>query len=296
MSMNAVERVDEYSQLEQEPHESQAPLPADWPSRGDVEVKDLVIKYAPELPDVLKQVSFSISGKEKIGIVGRTGAGKSTLSLAFFRFLPFVSGTIFIDGIDISTLGVRDLRGRLTMIPQDPVLFEGTLRSNLDPMEEHTDQAIWDALRLTHVLESLQDASHQDSPVVTLDSPVSENGSNYSQGQRQLLCLARALLRSSKLIFMDEATASVDPETDAKIQNTIRSEFTSGTILCVAHRLKTIIDYDKVLVLDQGKVAEYGTPHQLLEQKGVFYGMCQESGDFGELQKIALRVHQSAKQ
>ncbi|KAJ3370291.1 hypothetical protein HDU91_006344, partial [Kappamyces sp. JEL0680] len=290
MAMNSVERVQEYSELPQEPYniprdETKPEVwpPADWPTRGEIEVKDLVIRYAPDLPEVLKEISFKVQSCEKIGIVGRTGAGKSTLSLAFFRILPYVKGTIFIDGIDISTLGVRDMRSKFTMIPQDPVLFEGTLRSNLDPMDEHTDQEVWDALRLTHVLESLQDAATDGTTNITLDAPVSENGNNYSQGQRQLLCLARALLRSSRFIFMDEATASVDPETDAKIQNTIRSEFAKGTILTVAHR---------VLVLDQGKVAEYGTPFELLAAKGIFYGMCQESGDYEELVATANRQHQ----
>jgi ABC-type multidrug transport system fused ATPase/permease subunit len=207
--------------------------------------------------------------------------------MAFFRILDAVSGTIEIDDIDISELGVRDLRSRLTIIPQDPVLFEGTLRSNLDPLNEHSDDVIWDALRLTHVLESFQVT--ENSPALSLDNAVNENGSNYSQGQRQLLCLARALLRQSKFIFLDEATASVDPETDAKIQQTVRSEFSNGTILTVAHRLKTIMDYDRVLVLDQGTVREMGTPMELLKKKGVFYDMCQESGEYELLLSMAKK-------
>jgi ABC-type multidrug transport system fused ATPase/permease subunit len=205
--------------------------------------------------------------------------------MAFFRILDAVSGTIEIDDVDISQLGVRDLRSRLTIIPQDPVLFEGTLRSNLDPLNEHSDDVIWDALRLTHVLESFQVT--ENSPALSLDNAVNENGSNFSQGQRQLLCLARALLRQSKFIFLDEATASVDPETDAKIQQTVRSEFSNGTILTVAHRLKTIMDYDRVLVLDQGTVREIGTPKELLKKKGMFYDMCQESGEFELLVSLA---------
>ncbi|KAJ3272856.1 hypothetical protein HDV01_005179 [Terramyces sp. JEL0728] len=297
MAMNAVERVDEYSKLTQEPAESPTGYvaPSMWPSQGAIEVSNLSVQYAPDLPIVLKNLTFNIAPKEKLGIVGRTGAGKSTLSLAFFRILPYTEGTIYIDGVDVSKLGTHDLRSNLTIIPQDPVLFEGTLRSNLDPLDEHTDEAIWDALKHTHVLESLQtaeDAKEGEVATISLDSEVTENGSNYSQGQRQLLCMARALLRSSKFIFMDEATASVDPETDAKIQQTIRSEF-DATILTVAHRLKTIIDYDRVLVMDNGSVAEIGTPYELLQNDGIFYNMCKESGDYDHLVEVANRVHMS---
>ncbi|KAI8894377.1 P-loop containing nucleoside triphosphate hydrolase protein, partial [Globomyces pollinis-pini] len=179
------------------------------------------------------------------------------------------------------------LRSKLTIIPQDPILFDGTLRSNLDPFNKHSDKELWDALKLTHVLESMQ-----DEDCLTLESMVSENGNNFSQGQRQLLCLARALLRKSKLIFMDEATASVDPDTDAKIQQTIRSEMIHGTVLTVAHRLKTIIDYDQVIVMDGGIVAEMGSPLELLSQEGsIFHKMCEESGDCEELYEIASFIN-----
>ena len=259
---------------------------------GKVQVKDLAIRYAPDLPIVLKNISFEMNPREKLGIVGRTGAGKSSLSVAFFRIVPFFNGTIYIDGLDISTIGLHDLRSKLTMIPQDPVLFEGTLRSNLDPLNEHQDLAIWDALRQTGLLESLQTGTFDTNTQITLENVVAENGSNFSQGQRQLLCLARALLRSSRFIFMDEATASVDPETDAKIQQTIRSRFNHGSVMTVAHRLRTVIDYDKILVLSDGAIVEHDTPINLLLKKGVFFKMCQESGEYEDLFRMAqTRTH-----
>ncbi|KAI8893302.1 P-loop containing nucleoside triphosphate hydrolase protein [Globomyces pollinis-pini] len=289
MSLNSVERIDEYSELKKEDFDSfdGTVAPANWPNYGRIIVENLSVKYSEELPEVLKNVSFTIDSKEKVGIVGRTGAGKSTLSMAFFRILPFVNGTIIIDDIDISKLGLHDLRSKLTIIPQDPILFEGTLRSNLDPLDEHSDSKIWDALKHTHVLESIQTSKNNSISSVSLDTTVTENGKNFSQGQRQLLCLARALLRTSSIIFMDEATASVDPETDRKIQDTIRQEF-KCTILTVAHRIQTVIDYDKIIVMDAGKVAEIGRPKDLMvKENGIFFQMCRESGNYDELYQLA---------
>ncbi|RKO91071.1 P-loop containing nucleoside triphosphate hydrolase protein, partial [Blyttiomyces helicus] len=332
MSMNSVERVAEYTAIEQEPPaiiESARP-PAGWPSKGAIEVKDLVVRYDPDKPAVLKQVSFTVRAGEKIGVVGRTGAGKSTLSLAFFRIIPLSGGSITIDGVDINTIGLLDLRSNLTIIPQDPTLFSGTLRSNLDPFGEHTDDELWAALESVHVLESLRaqrttatsatsstfsdstvtdpaatadllaaptlartpsaaSGSSSSSSPLTLDAPVSDNGANFSQGQRQLLCMARALLRRSKVIVLDEATASVDHETDGKIQETIRNHFVDGTVLCIAHRLRTVVDYDRILVLDHGEVVEYGTPLELIESSsvGVFRRMVEETGESAELIEIA---------
>ncbi|KAI8915587.1 P-loop containing nucleoside triphosphate hydrolase protein [Gorgonomyces haynaldii] len=292
MAMNAVERVQEYSQLEQEPPfviESNRP-PTNWPQEGSIRVRNLSMQYAPDLPIVLRNLNFDIRPREKIGIVGRTGAGKSTLSMAFFRILPFATGTIEIDGIDIQKIGLHDLRSRLTIIPQDPVLFEGTLRSNLDPLEEHDDDKIWRAVEQTGLIQSLQTTLKDGKQVqqqINLDAAVAENGSNFSQGQRQLLCLARAILRSSRFIFMDEATASVDAELDQLIQKVIRTQFTNGCVLTVAHRLRTVMDYDRIMLLDQGSILEFDTPKRLLDGKGPFYSMCMETGEYSELYRLA---------
>jgi ABC-type multidrug transport system fused ATPase/permease subunit len=207
------------------------------------------------------------------------GAGKSTLLLAFFRILPILEGRILIDGIDISTLGLYDLRSRLSIITQDPVLFSGTLRSNMDPKVEFNDAAIWDALNRVKFFESFQFSD----TIINLDYSITESGSNLSQGQRQLICLARSLLYRKKVIFLDEATSSVDNLTDERIQMAIRTEFANTTIVTIAHRLSTIIDYDQVLVMDKGTIVEYGTPKQLIDSFGVFSNMCVQTGNFEEL-------------
>ncbi|KAJ3324492.1 hypothetical protein HDV06_006903 [Boothiomyces sp. JEL0866] len=289
IGMNSVERVHEYIGIPQEPAgiiEDNRPSD-NWPENGQVEVKELSLRYSPEMPDVLHLLSFSITGGQKIAVVGRTGAGKSTLSLAFFRILPFSSGSITIDGVDISEIGLYDLRSKLTIIPQDPVLFNGTVRSNLDPMSKYADAQIWEALNRVNFLDSVQSCSSDSDQSFTLDSSVLENGSNFSQGQRQLLCLARALLQSNKIIILDEATASVDHDTDQHIQNVIRQEFTDSTVICIAHRLRTVIDYDKVLVLEKGNLVEFASPSELLEQDGYFKGMCMESGEYEYLYEAA---------
>ncbi|CAJ0826241.1 3215_t:CDS:10 [Entrophospora sp. SA101] len=242
----SVERVKEYIELPSEAplviHDNR-PAPT-WPHSGLIEYNDYSTRYREGLELVLKGVTFKIQPKEKIGIVGRTGAGKSSLTLSLFRLIEAVDGEIIVDGVNISKIGLYDLRSRLTIIPQDPILFEGTVAFNLDPFDAHDDVEIWQVLQSAHLKDYILKLENK------LQAKVLEGGNNFSQGQRQLLCLARALLRRSPVIVLDEATASVDVETDYNIQNTIRSEFNWATLLCIAHRLRTIIDYDKVLVLD----------------------------------------------
>ncbi|CAI2178694.1 732_t:CDS:10 [Funneliformis geosporum] len=274
MNLNSIERVCEFMEINQEAAEIIEPRPpASWPYDGNIRVENLLIRYAPELEPVLHHVSFEISGQEKVGIVGRTGSGKSTMSLSLFRFIEPSDGKIIIDGIDISTIGIEDLRSRLTIIPQDPILFTGTIRSNLDTFSQYEDHELYESLRRVRLLPSLEEEEHlnsQEMDLITtlddnkninvfknLDAPITEGGKNLSQGQRQLLCLARALLKRSKIILMDEATASIDFAMDDKIQKMIRKEFIDCTILCIAHRLRTVIDYDRILVLDQGNVIEF---------------------------------------
>ncbi|KAG0213872.1 hypothetical protein BGX28_003296 [Mortierella sp. GBA30] len=463
MSLNSVERVHEYLQMPQEPPaviEGSRP-PANWPHDGTIEIKDLTMQYAPDLGPVLHSISLNIRPREKIGIVGRTGSGKSTLALSLFRFMEPTEGSIVIDGIDISKIGLEDLRRRLTIIPQDAVLFNGTIRSNLDPFQEHADHEIWEALRRVHLVKargsrsgslsstnsgplnttfyqnhqnhpyhaanyqypdhpyelnghahphqhhhhlhhdvipergfmdphmgsdvvdyenqvfndpfhpaacppaapgspirqqeyvehaadtmsttttpllhcngntnglfavdpmspkvlcsplnqtdivaatptttaacsavppspSMASSEHLD-PFESLDSPVSDGGYNFSQGQRQLLCMARALLRQSKVIIMDEATASVDFATDEKIQTTIRNELGDSTLITVAHRLRTIMDYDRVLVLEQGHVVEFDSPINLITNPSSrFRDMVEKSGEVNALFEMAARSY-----
>ncbi|KAI1490070.1 P-loop containing nucleoside triphosphate hydrolase protein [Biscogniauxia mediterranea] len=314
LEMNAAERVVEYTELPTESLGGARP-PAAWPTEGRVEVDDLVVSYAEDLPPVLKGLSFTIERGERVGVVGRTGAGKSSLTLALFRFLEARSGSIRIDGLDIATLRLHDLRSRLAIIPQDPVLFSGTVRSNLDPFDDHTDDELFDALRRVHLIpsslssddddESENDALNTNKNTNTnifrsLSSPISEGGLNLSQGQRQLLCLARAIVSRPKVMVLDEATSAVDMATDALIQRSIREEFggfrgsssgTGTTLIVIAHRLSTIADFDRILVLSEGRAAEYGTPRELWEkgaEQGMFRAMCEQSGERDVLRRIVF--------
>ncbi|XP_050370619.1 ABC transporter C family member 12-like [Argentina anserina] len=259
-SLNAVERVGTYIELPSEAPaviESNRP-PHGWPSSGSIKFEDVVLRYRPGLPPVLHGLSFKVSASEKLGIVGRTGAGKSSMINALFRIVEIEKGSILIDGCDVGKFGLADLRKVLSIIPQSPVLFSGTVRFNLDPFSEHNDADLWEALERAHLKEVIRRNSFG------LDAQVSEGGENFSVGQRQLISLARALLRRSKILVLDEATAAVDVRTDALIQKTIREEFKSCTMLIIAHRLNTIIDCDRILVLDAGQVLEHGSPQELL--------------------------------
>mmetsp|Transcript_20744 Transcript_20744/g.29812 ORF Transcript_20744/g.29812 Transcript_20744/m.29812 type:complete len:1497 (+) Transcript_20744:45-4535(+) len=266
--MVAVERVESFATMEQEAaHLKPLTDPSDeshWPTEGELKLTNVSMRYRPDLPLVLAGVTVHIKPREKVGIVGRTGAGKSSLVTAILRLVEISGGKIEIDGVDVSTLGLRTLRSAVAIIPQDPVLFSGTVRSNLDPFNLYTDGQCWESIRRTQLAESIR----------TLQDRVEDNGANFSVGQRQLLCIARALLSKAKVIIMDEATAAVDVETDAAIQQTIREEFAYATCLTVAHRLNTILDSDKVMVMDKGKVAEYDTPQKLLANpKSLFYAL-----------------------
>ena len=208
----------------------------------------------------------------QIGIVGRTGAGKSSLTLSLFRLIEPTSGKIIIDNFDVTQIGLQELRSKLTIIPQDPVLFSGTLRTNLDPFDQYTEEQLWMAIEHSHLKDFVKSQDKQ------LEHEVIEGGQNLSVGQRQLICLARALLRKTKILVLDEATAAVDVETDSLIQSTIRKEFSDCTIITIAHRLNTIIDSNRVLVLDHGSIAEFDTPdHLLANSESLFYSLAKDA-------------------
>lgn len=327
-NMNSVERIKEYLDVEQEAEaivEKTRPA-ANWPSQGGVEFINYTTRYRSDLEPVLRNVTFKVAPQEKVGIVGRTGAGKSSLALALFRGLEAETGKILIDDIDVGLIGLQDLRESITIVPQDPTLFTGTIRSNLDPFSLFTDEDIFTALRRVQLIGASGSPDGASSPVVpavaslraeaatetsesgtstpttnkniflNLSSPVAESGNNLSQGQRQLLCLARALLKQPKVLMMDEATASIDYTTDSKIQETIRE--IDATILTIAHRLQTVADYDKVLVLDKGEVVEYGHPYELMRRDGndaIFKGMCEMSGESEALLKTAKKAWESRR-
>ncbi|KAI8822865.1 uncharacterized protein EV422DRAFT_612663 [Fimicolochytrium jonesii] len=312
IAMNAVERVNHYAyQIEREPlpanppppsslsaskadgsaqpvasevtvfvdvpREPTKPPPHGWPTTGAISIRNLTLQYAPDLPAVLHDLTLSVNHMEKIGVCGRTGSGKSTLIQSLYRTVePCLGSVISIDGLDTQTLPLYDLRRAIAIIPQDPTLFSGTFRSNLDPFSEYTDEDLLVALRRARLGDDVVAKGG-------LEGPVAEGGENLSVGQRQLVCLARAMVRKPKILIMDEATANVDLETDAVVQKVLREEFAECTVLCVAHRLNTIIDYDRVLVLKDGRIAEYDTPRNLLSKpdsdpNAVFKSMIEETG------------------
>ena len=278
-AMISTERLYYYgTELDKEPPLHLKNVPESWPHKGEIVFDDVHMRYRDGLPLVLQGLSMAVEGGERFGIVGRTGAGKSSIMSTLFRLVELSGGSISIDGINIAQVGLKDLRTRLAIIPQDPTLFRGTIRSNLDPFNEHTDLELWSVLRQSDLVDADAGVDDKAHGRIHLDGIVEEEGLNFSLGQRQLMALARALVRGSQIIVCDEATSSVDVETDQKIQRTIQTGFKGKTLLCIAHRLKTIINYDRICVMEQGRIAELDTPIKLWEAGGIFKGMCDRSG------------------
>lgn len=300
--MTSVERVLEYAKQPSEPPMETIPKlrpDAEWPQSGRIQFSNFSLKYAADGKTILHDINLIIQPKvrvlftgslvltqthliytfqfpchpqEKLGIVGRTGAGKSSIIQALFRLTTFTEGKIEIDGLDTGTLGLHDLRSKISIIPQDPILFSGTLRENLDPFAQLSDDVIWSALEQVELKQAVSQMSSG------LTSKMSDGGANFSMGQRQLICLARAILRKNRILILDEATANVDPETDKLIQTTIREKFAQCTVLTIAHRLHTVMDSDKVLVMDAGRVVEFGHPFELIQKSGTFKSMVEQTG------------------
>ncbi|XP_068532582.1 ATP-binding cassette sub-family C member 10 isoform X3 [Anas acuta] len=270
--MVSVERTEEYTtDIPVEPQDKVVQVAADWPSRGLVEFQHVVLAYRAGLPNALDGVSFTVYPGEKVGVVGRTGSGKSTLFLALFRMLELKAGRILLDGVDSRLVGLEELRSRLAIIPQDPFLFSGSIRENLDPQGKRTDAELHEVLEQCHLRDTV-------TRMGGLDSELGERGKSLSVGQRQLVCLARALLTQAKVLCIDEATASVDQQTEQLLQQTIRQRFADKTVLTIAHRLNTVLDSDRVLVMQAGRVAELGSPSSLRQQEGSLFQRLLRSG------------------
>mmetsp|Transcript_9368 Transcript_9368/g.17259 ORF Transcript_9368/g.17259 Transcript_9368/m.17259 type:complete len:1422 (-) Transcript_9368:53-4318(-) len=288
---NAVERIKYYTKNipQEKPFTSKNPPKKSWPKKGGIEITDLKMRYRPELPLVLKGISLSIQGGERIGVVGRTGCGKSSLMLALMRLVePEVnedgSGPVVIDGIDVSKIGLHELRKKVSIVPQNPMLFSGTIRSNMDPFDAYKEDKMWEALEACTLKNAVTELGG-------LDSPVSEFGGNLSQGQRQLLVLSRALLNNTRILLLDEATSSLDHASDVAIQKSLRTSFKKATCITIAHRLQTVVDSDRILVLDSGSVLEYDSPAELLnDPNSAFSGMVAELGP-----KLADRMRRKAR-
>ncbi|KAB8276949.1 P-loop containing nucleoside triphosphate hydrolase protein [Aspergillus minisclerotigenes] len=283
--MDAAGGMTAYSELQIEDQRG-ADVPEDWPSQGEIIVNKLEVGYSPNLPLVLRDISFTAVPGQRIGIVGRTGAGKSSLALALLRLIEPCSGSILVDGIDLSRVKVQSLRAKIAFVPQDPILFSGTVRSNLDYFQRVSNETLEDALRRVRLL-AVGESEGERSGVLALDSPISAGGANISQGQRQLLCLARILVQDPKVVILDEATSAVDNETDQWIQETIQHEL-HRTLIVVAHRLQSIASFDQVLVISDGRIIEAGRPVDLLRRQGAFYKLVEDSGDRDFLIKTML--------
>ncbi|XP_023240706.1 multidrug resistance-associated protein 4-like isoform X2 [Centruroides sculpturatus] len=282
--MNSVKRILKYSNLKSEASYESLPEkrpPSNWPQTGEIHFDNVSLQYSEDKNIVLKNLTFSIGSGEKIGIVGRTGAGKSSIIASLFRMTE-PTGTITIDGVNTKEIGLRDLRSKISIIPQDPVLFTGPLRRNIDPFNEYSEEMLWKVIEeLKEVISKLPGG---------LDTHLTEGGRNFSVGERQLICLARTILRRNKILVMDEATSNIDRRTDSCLQKVIRERFESCTVLTIAHRLHTIIDSDRVLVLDTGKLKEFDSPYALLKNaNGIFYNLVKKTGvtSMNELYNIA---------
>jgi ABC-type multidrug transport system fused ATPase/permease subunit len=279
-AMVAVERIKEYTKLDSEGSRKTIVddrLGGNWPVLGEIKFQGVELKYRPELPLVLQGLDFTIPAGSSVGVVGRTGAGKSSLMVALMRIVELTEGRILIDDVDTRTVGLAKLRSSIAVIPQDPVLFSGTVRSNLDPFQGHSDDTLFDALEQVGLSNPKGSGSSSNNllslanaRVESLDDAIMEGGTNFSVGQRQLIVIARALLSGCKIVIMDEATASIDAKTDEAIQKVLRTKFANATCITVAHRLNTIMDSDYILVMHQGKAAEFDTPKNLLQKGGMF--------------------------
>lgn len=250
---------------------------ATWPQNGAIDVKSLAVRYDKSLPAVVKDITFSLSARQRLGVVGRTGAGKTSLVNALLRFVDIEHGQIRIDGVDIASIKLSHLRRSITLIPQDPFLLSDTLRANLCIYGGKTDEEMRCALKKVTIVS--KDGKRSEDALHSLDMIIQPEGANLSHGQRQMICLARAVLNPRRIIILDEATSSVDRPTDAMIQRTLRHEFAESTIIVVAHRLATVVDFDRVLVLDDGVAAEFGSPAELVNKQGIFWDMVNQSGD-----------------
>ncbi|XP_044751379.1 probable multidrug resistance-associated protein lethal(2)03659 [Coccinella septempunctata] len=285
--MTSVERILEYTKIDSEPKRTASMnIPVEWPSQGRIEFKNIFLRYNTQDPPVLKNLNFLVEPMQKIGIVGRTGAGKSSIISALFQLYE-LEGGIIVDGLDITRMPLERIRTKISIIPQEPVLFSGTMRKNLDPFNEYSDDILWSALEQVELKEAIDDLGNG------LNSQISEGGANFSVGQRQLVCLARALIRKNKILVLDEATANVDPQTDSLIQKTIRTKFSDCTVLTIAHRLHTIMDSDKILLMSNGSISDYDDPHHLLQKEsGLLHDLVEATGNISSknLRNIAKNV------
>lgn len=310
--MSSVERIKEFIDMPPESSEleNHTASPFNWPKAGEIEFKNLSLRYSPDSPKALNDVSFKVKTGSKVGIVGRTGAGKSSIIAAIYRLSDWENGTIIIDNKDIKSVPLECLRSSVTCIPQNPTLFDGTVRSNLDPSDEYSDAQIFDVLAKVGLIDKNeelcliagQEQFNSSGPTpknrfIDLSTVVRSGGSNLSQGQRQLLCLARFMIGARNIMLIDEATASIDYISDAKIQTIIRTTMATTTVLTIAHRLRSIIDYDKILVMDMGRAKEYDHPYSLMSDRNtIFHHLCRQSGEFEKLFDLAKVSFNSKRQ